>query len=119
MSAELYHGGCQCGAVRFSVRLDLEKPGATCNCSRCRRLGWILHFAPRADFTLETGEGALTEFRFNREKIAHLFCKTCGIECFSFAERPDGTPTVAVNARTLDGVDATKLETTFFDGASM
>ncbi|MGG2475837.1 GFA family protein, partial [Rhizobium sp. BR5] len=28
----------------------------------------------------------------------HLFCSTCGIESFAYADGPDGTPMVAVNA---------------------
>ncbi|HWA23205.1 MAG TPA: GFA family protein [Caulobacterales bacterium] len=52
----------------------------TCNCSRCRRLGSILAFAPWDQFTLTKGEDATTTFKFNKHAIYHKFCKTCGIQ---------------------------------------
>ena len=68
-----YHGSCQCGAVRLSAELDLDG-AVTCNCSRCRRLGSVLTFAPADKFHLEAGEGATTEYLFNRHAISHRFC---------------------------------------------
>ena len=46
MTAEHYSGSCQCGAVAFEADVDISEPVA-CNCSRCRRLGSVLAFAPR------------------------------------------------------------------------
>lgn len=114
----LYAGSCQCGAVAFEADLDLSKPVVTCNCARCRRLGSRLAFTPRAGFTLLRGEDALSEYLFNRHAIHHLFCRTCGIEGFAFADMPDGTAMAAVNVNCLDGVDPFTLETSFHDGAS-
>lgn len=112
-----YIGSCQCGAVRFEVDCDLSQT-ITCNCSRCRRLGAVLAFAPRTLFTLIEGDEALSDFRFNSHRIAHRFCATCGIQSFSFADGPDGTPMVAVNVNCLDGVDARTLSPVAYDGAS-
>ena len=61
MSAKTYTGGCQCGAVRYEVSLELGEVIA-CNCSRCGRLGSLLAFAPAENFKLLCGEGALTEY---------------------------------------------------------
>lgn len=104
METTSYSGGCQCGAVRFRADLSLEAP-MTCNCSRCQRLGSVLVFAPRSAFHLEKGEGATTEYLFNRHSIAHHFCTTCGIESFAYGAMPDGTAMVAVNVNCLDDVD--------------
>lgn len=117
MSATHQSGSCQCGAVAFEVDLDISAP-VVCNCSRCRRLGSVLAFAPRSAFTLLRGEGALTEYLFNRRAIRHLFCSTCGIECFAFGTMPDGSETVAVNLNCLDGVDARAIPARHHDGAS-
>ncbi|MEW6125098.1 MAG: GFA family protein [Pseudomonadota bacterium] len=117
MAATTYRGSCQCGAVRFTAALDLDHT-VTCNCSRCRRLGSILAFTAAEGFTLEQGADATSEYLFNRHLIRHHFCRTCGIEPFARAAKPDGTPMVAVNVRCLDGVDASALTPTFFDGAS-
>ena len=64
MTAEHHHGSCQCGAVAFDVTVDISSP-IICNCSRCRRLGSVLAFAPRENFTLLRGEDALTDYTFN------------------------------------------------------
>jgi hypothetical protein len=117
MANRSYSGGCQCGAVRFTVEADLDKT-ITCNCSRCRPLGMILAFAPESAFDLRQGEGALSEYRFNQRKIAHLFCATCGVQSFGKAAGPDGVPMVAINARCLDGVDLADLSPKPVDGRS-
>lgn len=113
-----YTGGCQCGAVSFEVDLDLDRV-ITCNCSRCQPLGSVLAFAPRARFTLHSGEQNLTEYRFAKQAIAHLFCKTCGIQSFSFGTMPDGTEMAAINVNTLHGIDPRSLSPTLIDGRSM
>lgn len=118
MATEHYTGGCQCGAVRFEVDADLDST-VTCNCSRCGRLGALLTFAPVSAFTLEKGEDATTEYRFNTRKIQHLFCSTCGVESYARGSMPDGTPMVAISVRCLDGVDPAKLPAPYaHDGAS-
>ena len=112
-----YEGSCHCGRVAFEVEADLGRT-ITCNCSYCQRRGSILTFSPVAAFTLTKGEDALTEYRFNTQKIQHLFCETCGIESFAKANGPDGTPMVAVNVRCLAGVEPGDLAPTTYDGRS-
>ena len=90
-----------------------------CNCSLCSRAGWLLTFVPGTDFRLLSGEGDLTEYRFNKRHISHLFCRKCGIRSFSRGSDRSGAPTVAVNLRTLAGFDATALPVQSFDGASL
>lgn len=117
MAMQTYEGGCQCGAVRYRAKVDLDQT-ITCNCSRCGRLGSILTFAPADDFELLSGEDKLTEYLFNTHTIHHLFCETCGIESFARGEKPDGARMVAVNARCLDGVEPEKLQPQAVDGRS-
>lgn len=117
MAVAHYTGSCQCGAVRFEADLDLDRSFA-CNCSRCRRLGSVLSFTDAAGFRLLQGEEALTEFRFNKHRIAHLFCRTCGIESFARGTAPDGSARIAVNANCLDDVDARALPAQAVDGRS-
>jgi hypothetical protein len=112
-----FEGSCHCGRVAYTVEADLDRT-ITCNCSYCQRRGSILTFSPATAFTLDKGEDALTEYRFNTQKIQHLFCETCGIESFARGSMPDGTPMVAVNVRCLSGVEPTELEPTLFDGRS-
>lgn len=112
-----YNGSCQCGAVSYEVDVDLD--GAiTCNCSRCQRMGFVLAFAPRDAFTLKSGEGNLTEYRFNNKAIQHLFCSTCGVQSFGYGNMPDGAPIAAINVNCLEGVDPRALSPKHVDGAS-
>jgi hypothetical protein len=118
MATQHYVGSCHCGAVAFEADVDLDRT-ITCNCSRCQRLGAVLAFAPRAALAIKSGEDALTEYTFNRHKIRHFFCKTCGIEPFAFADAPDGSPGAAVNVNCLDGVNPRGLTSHAFDGRSL
>ena len=116
MAKKTHHGGCHCGAVRYSVDLDLDAPALTCNCSMCGRAGTLLTFVPAATFRLEKGESNLTDYQFNKLVIHHLFCKTCGIKPFARGIDPKGNDTVAVNVRTLDDIDVFTLQTKQYDG---
>jgi hypothetical protein len=119
MSAQTYTGGCQCGKVRYEVSLDLDNEVISCNCSRCQRLGWLIAFAPKQNFKLTSGDGATTEYQFNKHVIHHLFCSTCGIQSYSHGKRPDGAEMVAINARCLDGVEPDSLKIKKVDGRKL
>lgn len=116
--AKTYSGGCHCGAVRYEVALDLDKPVMSCNCSICGRSGSILSFAPAAAFTLKSGADNLTDYQFAKKVIHHLFCRTCGIKSFARGVGPDGAEMVAVNVRCLDDVELDTLKVNPFDGKS-
>jgi hypothetical protein len=118
MPPEKHSGSCQCGAVAFDVNIDLSST-LTCNCSRCRRLGTILAFAPWEEFTLKQGEDATTTYKFNKDLIDHKFCKTCGVQSYARGVMPDGKMIAAVNVRCLDGVDLESLTPKRVDGASV
>ncbi|WP_157018742.1 GFA family protein [Mesorhizobium xinjiangense] len=112
-----YEGSCHCGRVRFDVEVDLSSP-ITCNCSYCAQRGSILAFTPRGNFNLQSGEAELTSYRFNTNKIEHLFCRNCGMEAFAYGAMPDGTEMAAINLRCVDGIDLDALQPTMFDGRS-
>ncbi|WP_316357568.1 GFA family protein [Devosia sp.] len=96
-----YHGQCHCGAVRYTATTDLSSLG-DCNCSRCRRLGWVMQSVPASDFTLESGEANLSVYHFSTETIDHLFCKTCGIESFSRGSDGKGNELVMISVNCLE-----------------
>ncbi len=113
-----YEGGCHCGAVRYRVTMALQGV-VTCNCSICQKSGTMLAFAPESRFELLSGADALADYQFGKKRIHHLFCTRCGVRSFSRSQGRDGTPTVAVNVRCLDGVELEKLPTRQFDGRSI
>ena len=95
-------GGCHCGAVRFTVSTPDEVLCQQCNCSICRRSGFVHLIVPRAAFRLEQGQEALTCYTFNTGVAQHLFCRICGIKSFYIPRsNPDG---VDINLRCLDAL---------------
>lgn len=116
---EKYTGGCHCKKVRYEAELDLSHPVLECNCTHCAIKGALLSFTPETSFAFTSGEDTLTEYRFNTEKIAHLFCSVCGVEVCGKAADKEGKPTVAVNVRTVDGVELETLARHSFDGKSI
>jgi hypothetical protein len=113
-----YQGSCHCGNVRFQVETDLSSV-ISCNCSICSRAGYLLTFVPEGQFELLAGEGAQSDYQFNRKNIHHLFCKTCGVRSFGHGKGPDGAAMYAVNVRTLDGVDLDALKVQKVDGKKL
>ncbi len=110
-----FHGSCQCGKVEFSAGVDLDQT-ITCNCSRCERLGMVLAMTPKAEFELLTGKENLTEYRFHSKNIAHLFCKTCGVESFAFGVGQNGQEMCMINVNVLDDIDPRALASQHYDG---
>ena len=98
-AGEWLSGGCHCGRVRFRVRPP-ARGALECNCSICRKKGFIGLIVPPADFELLAGEEELACYRFNTGVAEHRFCRVCGIHPFS---RPRSHPgSYDVNARCLD-----------------
>ena len=81
-----YAGSCHCGAIKYSVELDLTKPVLECNCSHCQIKGFLLAFVPASDMKLISGDDAMTDYSFNTHKLRHRFCKACGVQCFCEGE---------------------------------
>jgi len=113
-----FEGSCHCGAVRFQVDAQPPQQAISCNCSHCRRKGFLLSFFPAQQFTLLQGEEALLSYQFNTHKIEHRFCRHCGTQAFAEGANPDGTPVRAVNLRCVPSIDLDSLTLQHFDGAS-
>jgi hypothetical protein len=112
-----YSGSCHCGAVTFTVATDPPDQAFACNCSHCRRKGFLLSFVPAAAFTLDSGEEALTTYTFHKHRIRHRFCRTCGAQPFAEAEN-EGTPMRGINLRCVPAIDLDGLRIQPVDGAS-
>jgi len=114
-----YEGGCHCGKVRYSVKLDLSQPLVSCNCSICHKTGTVLGFVPVDEFTLKSGEESLTDYQFNKKVIHHLFCSTCGVRSFGHGTAPNGKQMTAINVRCLDNVELDPLTVMKFNGRDL
>lgn len=108
-----YEGGCHCGAVRFRVEVDQHKAD-DCNCSICRKKGFLHLIVAQNKFTLLQGEDVLTTYKFNTGVAQHKFCRICGIHSFYIPRsHPD---CIDVNVRCLDGDAIAQFEIVPFNG---
>ena len=113
-----YSGSCHCGKAKFEAEGEMKQV-MSCNCSICRRKGWLMWFVPRDRFRLTTPEASLKTYEFNKHVIKHKFCPDCGMNPFAEGVDKSGNKHVAVNVRCLDGVDLEKLEVKSFNGAAL
>ena len=111
-------GGCHCGAVRFEAEVETGS-GVECNCSYCSKAAPLLAFTTLDRFRQTAGDGRLTDYRFNKGVIAHLFCSTCGISAFGRGKGRDGTEMAAINLRCVDGIDLDAVKRQPFNGAAL
>jgi hypothetical protein len=112
-NVQTYDGRCHCGRVRFRVTAALTRI-VRCNCSICRKKGFLHLIVPPERFELLAGADDLTVYTFNTGTAKHQFCRHCGIHPF-YVPRSDPDK-IDVNARCLDGVDPADLRPSFFDG---
>ena len=110
-----YFGGTRCGAVRFLVAVDKHE-ASDCNCSICKKKGFLHLIVPPERFTLLSGEDVLTTYTFNTGTAQHTFCRICGIHSFY---RPRSHPEhFDVNVRCLDSDAIQHFHILPFDGVN-
>lgn len=107
-------GGCDCGAVRFELE---ESPVAVneCSCSFCRKLGMLWSYCTPSAFRVVQGGEQLASYLRGDRVIAFRFCPGCA--CMIHWEAlpgrsvfaPGTAPKVGVNARLIEGVNASSL----------
>ncbi|ACB49802.1 hypothetical protein cce_0451 [Crocosphaera subtropica ATCC 51142] len=112
-SSVVVQGGCHCGAVRFEAVID-KFEAIDCNCSICRKKGFLHLLVPPENFTLIKGEQMLTTYTFNTHTAQHTFCSVCGIHSFYSPRSHPGWFDINVNC--LDPVTLSDFEIKTFDG---
>ena len=111
-----HKGGCHCGQVRFEVDAPAVIEATDCNCSICRKSGFLHLIVAASDFRLLQGEDSLCTYTFNSGVAKHRFCRQCGVKSFYIPRsHPDG---VSVNVHCLDADTVEAVNTTDFDGAN-
>ncbi len=72
---------CHCGGVEAEVKLPekgFEKL-VRCNCSICKRKGYIMTPVIPENFKLIKGQDFLTLYQYHTKVAEHYFCSKCGI----------------------------------------
>ena len=113
-----HQGSCHCGEIRYEVDGEVKNAMA-CNCSICSRKGALMWFVPRSSLKLLTPRSVLSTYTFNKHVIKHHFCAKCGIHPFGEGVDPKGNEMAAINIRTLEDIDLSKIPVSHFDGKSM
>lgn len=109
----IYKGSCHCQAIQFEVEAPAVLEADYCNCSICKKSGYLHLIVPAAKFKLVAGESMLTNYTFNSKVAKHRFCKVCGVKPFYIPRsNPDG---IDVNVNCIDA-DGLNVNITQFDG---
>jgi len=96
----IYTGSCHCGTIKFQVEAPESVEVERCNCSICRKSGYIHLIVPLSQFRLLSGQDNITTYSFNTGVAQHTFCATCGIKPFyTPRSNPDG---IDININCLD-----------------
>ena len=112
-----YKGSCHCGRTTYDVEGEIDQV-IECNCSICTKKGYLLWFVPETSLHMHSPIGNLSTYTFNKHRIRHAFCPTCGAAPFGSATDRKGHPMAAINVRCLEGVDPKSLKIVPVDGRS-
>ena len=112
-----YSGSCHCQKVKFEVETEITE-ALSCNCSICTRRGHLLHFVPKNQLNLLSGQNDLTDYQWGKKSIHFLFCSTCGVAPFGHGPSPHGEM-AAVNIRCLENFSYESIPLKNFDGKSL
>jgi len=95
---------CHCGGVEAEVKLPesgFEKL-LRCNCSICKRKGFIMSFVGPDDLKIVKGKELIKLYQFHSKTAKHFFCSNCGIHTHA---NPRSNPKMfMINVACLDGV---------------
>lgn len=111
-----YHGSCHCGAVKYTMELDLSQGVSQCNCSICTKVNQLGASGKPHQLVVLQGEDQCTTYRFG-PVATRYFCKHCGIHVFSRGDLAElGGAYAGCVVNTLDDVELIGLQRTYWDG---
>ena len=95
---------CHCGGVEAEVKVPESgfKKVMRCNCSLCKRKGYIIGVIGPDDFKIIKGENLLKLYQYYTKTAKHYFCSVCGIHTHN---RPRIDPKIyGINIACVEGV---------------
>ena len=107
MTKNKIKGQCHCGKVKFSINCELKEL-RRCNCSHCRRKGFVMTTAKLDEFKLISGEENLKIYQWNSKIAKHYFCKNCGIN--THHQRRSKPDEYGINVGCLEGFNMDWIE---------
>ena len=95
---------CHCGGVEAEIKLPeggFEKL-IRCNCSICKRKGFIMSFVGPDDLKIIKGKELIRLYQFHSRTAKHFFCSNCGIHTHA---NPRSNPKIfMVNVACIDDI---------------
>ena len=101
-----------CHCKRVEIELNLEngvEELVRCNCSLCKRRGYIMAKIKLENLKIKKGQDQLTVYKFGKKHLAeHFFCKNCGIYTH---HNPRSNPAMTgFNLGCIDDIDTFNLK---------
>ena len=93
-------GKCHCGKIKFELSCNLNDL-KRCNCSHCRRKGFVMTTVKLNEFKLISGKESLKIYQWNTKIAKHYFCMNCGIN--THHQRRSKPDEYGVNTGCLEG----------------
>ena len=96
---------CHCGAVEAEIKASINELAkiVRCNCSICKKKGYVIGVLGENDFKLIKGEDSLKLYQFYTNTAKHYFCTNCGIHTHN---RPRINPKIfGINVACVEGID--------------
>ena len=96
---------CHCGSVEGEVQMSENgfKKVMRCNCTLCKRKGYVIGVLGENDFKIIKGEKLLKLYQYYTETAKHYFCSICGIHTHN---RPRINPKIyGINVACVEGID--------------
>ena len=101
---------CHCGGVEAQVEVPEIgfKKVMRCNCTLCKRKGYIIGVVGPDDFKIVKGQNLLKLYQYHSKTAKHYFCTNCGIHTHN---RPRIDPRIyGVNIACVDGIKPFELK---------
>tara|TARA_B100001123_G_C14669563_1_gene772982 strand:- start:130 stop:498 length:369 start_codon:yes stop_codon:yes gene_type:complete len=101
---------CHCAEVELEVKLPksgFEKL-LRCNCSLCKRKGYIMTMVGPDDVKIVKGQNILKLYQYHTKTAKHYFCSKCGIHTHA---NPRMNPKIySINVACIEGIKPFELE---------
>ncbi len=95
---------CHCDKVKIEVTFDNGIENIRrCNCSLCRRKGYVMASVPLANLCVIEGHDHLNCYQWNTHVAKHYFCQHCGV--YTHHQRRSNPTEYGINIACLAGVD--------------
>ena len=100
---------CHCGQVEAEIKLPANgfETLARCNCSICKRKGYIMTPIKPENFKLIKGKDFLTLYQYHTKVAEHYFCSNCGI--YTHHKMRSNPNMIGVNVACIEGINPFEL----------